>query len=74
MGIIFTILCCLYMYFLLEDIYNALKGKKQNTINIVIDKVTLFVFVIYLLQTHCITGILTVKTPHFFKASSLPFW
>ncbi len=51
MGIIFTILCSLYMYFLLEDIYNALKGKKQNTINIVIDKVTIFVFVIYLLQT-----------------------
>ena len=49
MGIIFTILCSLYMYFLLEDIYNALKGK--NTINIVIDKVTLFIFVIYLLQT-----------------------
>ena len=51
MGIIFTILCSLYMYFLLEDIYNALKGKKQNAINIVIDKVTLFIFVIYLLQT-----------------------
>ena len=51
MGIMFTILCSLYMYFLLEDIYNALKGKKQNTINIVIDKVTLFIFVIYLLQT-----------------------
>ena len=51
MGIIFTILCSLYMYFLLEDIYNVVKVKKQNTINIGIDKVTLFIFVIYLLQT-----------------------
>ena len=47
MGIIFTILCSLYMYFLLEDIYNALKGKKQNTI----DKVIFFIFVIFLLKT-----------------------
>lgn len=50
MGIIFTILCYLYIYILIEYIFDALNWKKQNAINIVIYKVTLFIFVIYLLQ------------------------